>query len=365
MALIKKSLNNLYLNFKRAMGFMSPPVVLAYRGFGNKDEVVFHGHVLDDRILFESKKSDRSRKNFKAMLSRYVSNVLPDIRVKVSFKGLESIVQTNENGYFKTVFDLSGIEVESGWQKASFEVMDVIVEDQTAIVTEAEAYVQKESSCFGIISDVDDTILVSHATQIIRKLRLILTKNAFTRLPFKGVAAFYQALVSTQGNKDKNPIFYVSSSEWNLYDFLIDFCMLRNIPKGVFLLQNYKKNLKQLLFTGSGDHQHKLFKIREILIFYPNINFILIGDSGQKDPMLYYQIVKEFPGRIKSIYIRDVSRKNKNSKIMDIVDELQNNEVEMLLTDTTLEAAIHAASKGYIDNSEVDAIRNEVKMDSN
>jgi len=347
------------------MGFMSPPVVLAYRGYGNKNAVVLHGPVLDDRILFESKKTDRSRKNFKAMLSRYVSNVLPEVRVKIRFKGIESIVETDQNGYFKTVFDLSEIEVDSGWQKASFEVIDKIVENQTPIISEAVAYIQKEDSCFGIISDVDDTILVSYANQMLRKLRLILTKNAYTRLPFKGVAAFYQALVSTTEKKSKNPIFYVSSSEWNLYDFLIDFCKVRHIPKGVFLLQNYKKNLKQLILTGGGNHEHKLFKIREILIFYPNINFILIGDSGQRDPVLYSQIVNEFPGRIKSIYIRDVKRKNSESKIKDLVDQLQNNEVEMLLTETTLEAAIHAASKGYIDKSKVENIRNEVKMDSN
>lgn len=346
------------------MGFMSPPAILAYRGYGNKNSVVFHGHVLDDRILLESKKEDKSRKNFKAMLSRYVSNVIPDVRVKISFEGMEQVVRTNENGYFKSLFDLSGLKVESGWQKAAFEVLDEVVENQEEIKTTAEAYIQKESSDFGIISDVDDTILVSHATEIYKKLRLVLTKNAHTRLPFKGVSAFYTALVEGKKHTAKNPIFFVSSSEWNLYDFLVDFCKVRHIPKGVFLLQNYKKNLRQLLFTGGGNHEHKLIKIREILVFYPELKFIMIGDSGQKDPEIYSKIVEEFPKRIISIYIRDVTKARKDRAVKKLAANLENMGVEMLMTETTLEAAKHAVKRGLIDKHFIEDVEDETKADS-
>lgn len=359
-----KPFKSLFLTFKRAMGFMSPPAVLAYRGYGNHHVVVFHGHVLDDRILLNSKKEDRSRKNFKAMLSRYVSNVIPDVRVKISFMGLEQVAKTNENGYFKTLLDLSPVKVEGGWLEASFEVLDKVVEDQKEIKSTAEVYIQKKNCDFGIISDVDDTILVSHATEILKKLRLVLTKNAYTRLPFKGISAFYQALVVGKKSTAQNPIFFVSSSEWNLYDFLVDFCKVRNIPKGVFLLQNYKKNLKQLLFTGGGNHEHKLIKIREILVFYPKLNFILIGDNGQKDPEIYCKIVDEFPGRILSIYIRDVSKNKKNEGIKEIIKKLQSNGVEMLMTETTIEAAKDAVKKGYIDSSYISVVEQETKSHS-
>lgn len=342
------------------MGFMSPPAILAYRGYGNQNAVVFHGHVLDDRILLNPKKEDRSRKNFKAMLSRYVSNVIPDVRVKITFKGVEQVVKTNENGYFKSLFDLSDLEVDSGWQEAAFEVLDKVVENQKEIKSTAEAYIQKESSDFGIISDVDDTILVSHATEIFKKLQLVLTKNAHTRLPFKGVSALYNALVSGKKQSD-NPIFFVSSSEWNLYDFLVDFCKIRNIPKGVFLLQNYKKNLKQLLFTGGGNHEHKLIKIREILVFYPKLKFILIGDSGQKDPEIYSKIVEEFPDRIISIYIQDVTKTRKDKKVKQIAARMLDLGVEMLLTETTLAAAKHAADKGLIEKSFIKNIEAETQ----
>ena len=345
------------------MGFMSPPAILAYRGYGNQNVVVFHGHVLDDRALFEAKKEDHKRKNFRAMLSRYVSNVIPDVRVKISFMGLEQVVKTNENGYFKTLFDLSALQVGSGWQEATFEVIDKVVENQEKIVSTAEAYIQKESSDFGVISDVDDTILVSHATEILKKLRLILTKNAYTRLPFKGVSAFYKALVKGTG-AGSNPIFFVSSSEWNLYDFLVDFCKVRDIPKGVFLLQNYKKNLKQLLFTGGGNHEHKLIKIREILVFYPKLKFILIGDSGQRDAEIYCKIVEEFPDRIISIYIRDVSKDKKRDEIQKIIELLKKKGVEMLMTETTLDAARDAASKGLIDGSSIEPVKKEAKADA-
>ena len=115
---------------------------------------------------------------------------------------------------------------------------------------------------FVIVSDVDDTLLVSHSTQFVKKMRLMLFKNAITRLPFPGVTDFYKALQNGMDESTFNPIFYVSSSERNLYDLLIDFLAYRNIPKGPFLLRNMQTSLLKLIKAGGGNHQHKLESIR-------------------------------------------------------------------------------------------------------
>jgi phosphatidate phosphatase APP1 len=276
------------------------------------------------------------------MMSRYMANAIPDIRVQITFKGKDQVVTTNESGYFEATFDFEEPLEEHGWMTAEYAVLDKIVEDQQPLVTTKEVYILNDNADFGVISDVDDTILVSHATQLLRKIRLILTKNAKTRLPFAGVASLYNVL---QGSLTKNPIFYVSSSEWNLYDFLEDFCRSQGIPKGPFLLQELKTNLWRLIKSGGGTHMHKVDKIRHLMDLFP-LKFVLIGDSGQKDAFLYAQIIKEYPGRIIAAYIRDVSKTSRDQEILKIADSLD--QVEMVLVTDSAHAAEHAVAHGLI-----------------
>ncbi|UII28083.1 DUF2183 domain-containing protein [Fulvivirga maritima] len=319
------------------------------------------GHVLDDRVLYESNEGDRRRKNFRAMISRYLSEAIPDVRVQVRLFGYEKEVVTNENGLFEAVFEFEEELPQQGWHKACFKVLDKIVDDQKEIETETEVYLEEANSCYGIISDVDDTILISHATQTLRKLRLILTKNSKTRLPFTGVAAFYDALRRGTKSDASNPIFYVSSSEWNLYDFLENFCEVRNIPKGPFLLQELKTSLWELMSSGGGTHNHKLIKIRHLFDLYDDLSFILIGDSGQKDSELYAQITQEFPDRVKAIYIRDVSKKRKEKKVLKQAEGIKALNVDMLLVSDTAVAAQHAYSKGFINEEELQQVIRETR----
>jgi phosphatidate phosphatase APP1 len=305
--------------------------------------VFLKGHVLDDRKLYETTSGDKKRRNFKAMISRYMANAIPDIRVQVNFLGQEQVVTTNESGYFEVWFDFSDPIKASGWHMAEYAVLDKIVEDQEPLITRKDVYILDKNATYGIISDVDDTIMVSHATQALRKLRLILTKNAKTRLPFAGVATFYRVLLA--GTAAENPIFYVSSSEWNLYDFLEDFCKTQGIPKGPFLLQDLKTSLWKLLKSGGGTHMHKVEKIRHLLELFP-LNFILIGDSGQRDAFLYAQVIKEYPGRIQVAYIRDVSKNKRDEEILKIADDIH--EVDLVLVKDSLHAAEHAHSMGWL-----------------
>ena len=101
-----------------------------------------------------------------------------------------------------------------------------------------------------------------------------------------------------------NPIFYVSSSPWNLYEHLDEFLALHRIPAGPLLLRDW--GLSRHGFAPGGGHSHKLDKIRGVLETFERLPFILIGDSGQEDAEHYRTIVREFPGRIRCVYIRNV-----------------------------------------------------------
>lgn len=333
------------LKIKQKLGLLSPPTIIPYRGFGNKNYAHVKGHVLENKLVYEAKEWDRHHKNIRGMLARYMSSQIPGVRVQGTFMGETQVAETDKKGYFEMNFNFKKPLEKEGWLPIQFEMVDQIVDDQDPVIVEGEVYIEESKSQYGIITDVDDTIIISRSTRVFEKLWIILTKNSKTRLPFKGVSDFYCELhLGTKGDFT-NPVFYVSSSEWNLYDFLEDFCRVRQLPKGVFLLQDLKTSLWKLIKTGGGDHSHKEDKIRKLLTVYKDMNFVLIGDSGQHDAEIYSRITKDFPGRIKAIYIREVS-KSRSVTVKEIADGVT--EVDMLLIETTAMAHEHARKNGLI-----------------
>lgn len=347
------------LALKKALGLQTPPVALAYRGYGTANRVFLRGHVLDDRLLYEPEAGDSKRKNIRAMISRYFSTAVPEATVEVEFSGQFREVHTDERGHF--ALDLSLPEpLSEGWHPVTFRVHNPLEEGAEKLRRDSEVYVSNGKHRYGVISDVDDTILVSHATQALRKLRLILTKNAKTRLPFPGVPAFYRALCDNQAGGADNPIFFISSSEWNLYDFLVDFCQTKGIPKGVFLLQNLKSGLRDFLRTGGGTHRHKLEKAIHLLEVFPETSFILIGDSGQHDAQLYAELADAYPDRVLAVYIRDVT-KNKNSEtIHNLYRGHPQLRGKVCLSDNTYLTAKHAYEHGWISKTQLEKVKQAV-----
>ena len=121
---------------------------------------------------------------------------------------------------------------------------------------------------------------------------------------------------------------------------------LNNIPVGPILLQDYGLSEKQLISASHKDH--KLAQIRKILETYPELPFILIGDSGQHDPEIYRSVLEEVPSRIKAIYIRDVTGEARDGEVQKLADEARKHGGELVLVQNSLEAAKHAVQKGLI-----------------
>src|SRR5690606_25075411 len=113
-------------------------------------------------------------------------------------------------------------------------------------------YVHPHEGNFGFISDIDDTFLVSHTRNAFKKLYILLFRNVNDRKIFESAVPHYQAL-STAGRsqgEERNAFFYVSSSEWNLYRFIVDFTKLHELPRAVLLLKDIKTSLFDFFVSG-------------------------------------------------------------------------------------------------------------------
>src|SRR5690606_27028472 len=139
----------------------------------------------------------------------------------------------------------------SGWHKGTMEIIEMPFDLEYNRSSEFEVLICDESCEFGIISDVDDTIVKSHATDTLDKVATILAKDAKSRTPFEGVKDLYDALIGSE----KRPLFFISGSEYNLYDLLVDFCDHHKICKAPFLLRDLGMNTEKWFKTDTENHK--------------------------------------------------------------------------------------------------------------
>lgn len=119
--------------------------------------------------------------------------------------------------------------------------------------------------------------------------------------------------------------------------------------------------LSREYFIAGSHTEHKLVQIERVFDIIRDIPFILIGDSGQHDAEIYLQVIRDFPGRVKMVYIRDVDP-GSHKKVLKIAKEIEKLGVEMMLVTDTIEAALHAVSKGWILEEDISHIEKEKKV---
>jgi phosphatidate phosphatase APP1 len=344
------------------LGADGPVTILPYLGYGTRDELRVNGRVLAEPGIRDVTDNDRLWDNLLNTFRRFDSDEVPFARVGAHFQDMHLEALADDEGFFRIRFEPE-IPVATGelWHQVELELLEPLRDDHAPVRATAQALVPPVSAQFGVISDIDDTVVHAHATELLRMARLVFLGNARTRVPFPGVATFYQALQGGSGGADQNPLFYLSSSPWNLYDLLMEFLKLHDIPVGPIFLRDWGISADELLPTRH--HTYKLGVLRTLLNFYPHLPFLLIGDSGQEDPEIYSQLVDEYPGRIQAIYIRDVTPDYRDEQVMELAAKLASTETDLILAPDTLMMAEHAAASGWIHRDMVANVADAVRLD--
>lgn len=361
-SLVEEKFDNLFFNLRRRLNLNDPLQIVTYRSYGTVNRLYIKGRVLENKGINAATDRDTVFHNLVNMYNRFQSDEIPGAILKVKFQDQEHTVITDDEGYFMlNLAPETPISPEDMWHEIDVELFEAPVDFKAGLKCEAQVLVPPIDAEYGIISDIDDTVVHTSATDVLAMSRKVFLHNAKTRMPFPGVSEFYKSLQLGRNGTRNNPFFYVSSSPWNMYDLLKDFLDLNQIPEGPLLLRDF--GLQDNKFISSGHMGHKFKEIENILLTYPHLNFVLIGDSGQEDPVIYREIVKKFPGRILAIYIRDVQLADREKIAMDVSTELAEH-VELLIVDNTVEAAEHAARTGLIFTQSIPEIVNDKKQDT-
>jgi phosphatidate phosphatase APP1 len=328
----------------RKMGRTDRPVIICYRGYGNQQRAQASGRVLRDPGITRAGAGELWWRNLLNTYKRIESNEVPGAQVRVHARGLRLDVKANEEGYFRVSLPGSPSSAGIRWQPIELELLEPLDEQSEPARSTGQILTVGPDAEFGVISDLDDTVIRTDVRSVPRMIRAVALGNAHTRLPFPGVAAFYRALQHGREARAVNPIFYVSSSPWNLYDLLDEFLAVRGIPAGPLILRDWGMGV-----NPARNAPHKLEAITNVLATYPELPFILIGDSGQEDPEIYREIMARHPGRVRAAYIRNVSPDAERSiAIKNLIHEVSAAGSSMVLTNDTRTAAIHALSHGWI-----------------
>ena len=349
------------LRLKSIRNFDKPLKIIPFLGYGTSGKFLISGRVLEDKGGIVTKETDGKLQNLVNLYKRFETDEVAGARIRAVFQNTETETVTDDEGYFYLEIHPADNLPSQLLHEIELHLMEPLLKDGRMISAIGQVLAPPETARFGVISDLDDTVLTTNVTNKVKMFLTVALLNEYTRMPFKGVAAFYKALQKGSTGNENNPIFYVSSSPWNLYPLLTEFLKIQDIPLGPLFLKDFGNHT----IFSSGEHKsHKINNIESVLNTYPHLPFILIGDSGEQDPEIYSEIVKKYPLRIKVVYIRNIDLKPERIASIDkLIDEIKDTGCQLVLAPDTEFAAVHAASERLIATDELTNIREEKKTD--
>lgn len=320
-----------------------------YLGYGTKTWFRATGRALEDENVDFSANQNifkTLRNIYKQFESDEVRNT-PILLTLPNGQTIETI--TDHEGYYHIELKIPGgtAFTNNHWidYTASYKENEISKTINNNNSFESQMLIPSIEAEFGIISDIDDTILDTGVASLF-KWRVIantIFKNFDKRTAIEGTVKFYKKLQLGKNGLPVNPFFYVSNSPWNLYDYLSAFFKKNHFPKGPILLRDFRTPFDK---TPKPKVPHKQSEILSLLKMYPGMNFILIGDSGEKDAYIYTKIAEKHPGRILAIYLRAVNHRRKEKRIKKLIQSYTISPI--LLVHNSHEAIEHAKQNGFI-----------------
>ncbi|WP_148076924.1 phosphatase domain-containing protein [Nocardioides aurantiacus] len=311
--------------------------IVTYVAHGAGGHVVVRGRVVDDPEPAETLAGESPWAAVRRTARGFLTTELPGVRLRVEVGGASTEVVTDTDGYLRA--ELDGADLVSPWTTGR-----VSLAAAYRGVGHAEAEVRVRVSdgraALGVLSDVDDTVLQTGVQRTWTMVRQTLTGSALTRTSFPGAAELYRGL---SGPDEADPVFYVSSSPWNLHEFLLEFLAHRGFPAGPVLLRD--------LVTGG----HKRERIDELFGVHADLRWVLLGDSGEHDPEIYAATVRRHPGRVLAVCIREV-RLDPRDGVVERAVAGWDESVPLVLAPDSLTMARRLAELGLVDETCVAAV---------
>ena len=263
------------------------PTVVGYDGYGGPDFVRVLARVVLDRPAERGARGNDLRRGWRNFLTAELGGI--DVTVTVAGETFETV--TDRSGIVDVRLPRAGLS--PGWHAVGLTTAGA--EPGTADVLVVGGDVD-----FGIVSDIDDTVITTWLPRL-----LVATYNTFllaeeARTPVAGMAELYAGLLA---DRPGAPTIYVSTGPWNAARALSRFLAHHGFPRGPLLLTDWGPTNTGWFRSG---REHKLACLRGLVADFPAIRWVLVGDDGQRDPVIYAEFAREHPDRVRAIALREL-----------------------------------------------------------
>ena len=290
-----------WLHFKRERharkrGYL--PTVIPYAGYGSTEWVRILCRVLlakpakpGSKLAHRHWHADRREAGIRGWHS-FTSVPVNDVTVTIEINGFSHRVQADRGGVVDTVIPVT---LTPGWQMARLHT------DDTVAPVEAPLFIVAPTVRRGILSDVDDTVMVTTLPRPLLAAWNTFVLDEHARVPTPGMAVLLDRLAAVN---EGAPMIYLSTGAWNVAPTLTRFLNRNLYPSGALLLTDWGPTHDRWFRSGQD---HKRANLRRLAQEFPEIRWILFGDDGQHDEAIYSEFQRDFPDNVEAVAIRQLS----------------------------------------------------------
>lgn len=276
--------------------------LIIYPAYGDSRQAMIEGRVIEAHDRHAEQAADGRWRNLRRNARMMKNDERKRVNVELRITDLQLTALTDSEGYFKA--EITGPVPAPGWHKVQGKVRKTAAEGDLLIVPPANTV--------GVISDLDDTILISNVPDKKELLKNTFLKNSLQRKPVPGAADYIRAIAARNPQPEAAPVIYLSASPRQIQGNILQFLKHNDFPPGILLTKRVTNDKTSDPITDQI--VYKTAKIEDILVRLPNVRFVLLGDDGEYDPEIYKKIAQKYPGRIERILIRHVHPEPRRAK---------------------------------------------------
>lgn len=348
-----RAVNAGLIEVKRRRQSLRPIEVVPYRGWYGDGVAHLTSRCIEKPLFSAAAPSAGMGQALRANLRRFTVLTMPGVTVRAALGSASQEFTSDDGGYLH-------IQLPVGPLLPGWHVVDIDpAEPGTVPHTTGRVFVPDPRNSVVVVSDIDDTILKTGLTQRWAAAGRTFLRDVADRKPVPGMATLYAGLSRAEGPGRAVPFYYVSTGSWNYYDYLVAFLELHRFPRGPLFLTDWGPDSQRLMRDG---REHKRTTIRSLVASHPEASFVLVGDVGQGDPETYEVIAREFPDRVRAIFLVYVGSHlaQRSAEVTARAARLREEEgIPMYYVANAVEAVTVAWQLGLVDHATTTAIAKE------
>ncbi len=299
--MLKKSLLCIFSFLFVATTLTAKDNIEVYNCFGNANHVVIEGRMLYERSFKAVSNQDGIFRNLWRKIKQLTSDEIKEKAIFATIQGDRYKTIGDDEGYFE--FSIKSKKtLQQGYEDVTLQIDNNPQKQRVKL----PIFTQKS---FGIISDFDDTVIISDVTNKLKLSKNILLKNYKQREIVPNMIERFEKILSKNPKDMPTPLFFVTGSPQQLFGSIEQFLSYHHFPKHILITKKIHGDDTDPLLDQFA---YKIEQIEALFALYPKMKWVMFGDSGEKDREVYTFLAKKYPSKVKEFYIRDIQSKEVN-----------------------------------------------------